>query len=82
MDGKAYTGILNEFDGDHTMEIDGMMIGVNSTLVCNKGQFRMLTKPLQKTLQNKTITLDGVGYTVTKAAVDSSSVTIGLRIAR
>lgn len=82
MDGKAYTGVLNEFDGDHELELDGMLIGVNATLVCNKGQFRMITKPIQKTLQNKTVTIDGVGYTVTKASVDSSSVTIGLRIAR
>lgn len=82
MDGKEYTGILNEFDGDHQLELDGMLIGVNATLVCNKAQFRMLTKPIQKTLQNKAITLDGIGYVVSKAGVDSSSVTIGLRIAR
>lgn len=82
MDGKAYTGILNEFDGDHELELDGMMIGVNATLVCSKGQFRMIAKPIQKTMQNKAVTIDGVSYTVTKAAVDSASVTIGLRIAR
>ena len=68
--------------GDHELELDGMLIGVNATLICNKAQFRMLTKPIQKTLQNKTITLDGINYVVSKAGVDSSSVTIGLRIAR
>lgn len=82
MDGKAYNGILNEFEGDHEMELDGMMIGVNATLVCGKGQFRMITKPVHKTLQNKTVTIDGIGYIVTRATVDSASVTLGLRIAR
>jgi len=82
MDGKAYSGILNEFEGDHDLEMDGMIIGVNATLVCNKGQFRAITKPAQKTLQNKTVTIDGVDYTVTRAAADSVTITIGLRIAR
>lgn len=82
MDGKAYSGILNEFEGDHDLELDGMMIGVNATIVCNKGQFRMLTKPVQKTLQNKAVTIDGVGYIVSRATVDATTITIGLRIAR
>jgi hypothetical protein len=82
MDGKAYNGILNEFEGDHDLEMDGMMIGVNATLVCGKAQFRMITKPVHKTMQNKTVTIDGINYTVTRATVDSASVTLGLRIAR
>jgi len=82
MAGKAYTGILNEFEGDHDIELDGMMIGVNATLVCNKAQFRAITKPTHKTLQNKTVTIDGIGYTVTRASADSVTITLGLRIAR
>ena len=82
MDGKAYTGILNEFEGDHELELDGMMIGVNATLACSKGQFRAITKPVHKTLQNKTVTIDGIAYTVRRATVDSACVTLGLRIAR
>lgn len=82
LDSRSYSGILNEYEGEQEMELDGMLGTYNATLVCQKAQFRMVTKPLQKTLNGKIITLDGLGYVVARVAVDSSSVTLGLRIQR
>jgi len=82
MDGKAYSGVLNEYEGEQEVELDGMLASYSATLVCSKGQFVRLTKPLQSTFRNKTIAIESVNYKVARVAVDSSSVTIGLRIAR
>jgi hypothetical protein len=82
IDGQGYIGLVNEFEGDHEVELDGMLVSCNATLVCTKAQFRMLTKPLQKTLQKKTVIMDAVSYIIERAAVDSAGVTLGLRIAR
>lgn len=82
MDGKAYNGVLNEYEGEQEVELDGMLASYSATLVCSKSQFVRLAKPLQSTFRNKTIIIDSVSYKVARVAVDSSSVTIGLRIAR
>lgn len=82
MDGKAYSGVLNEYEGEQEMELEGMLASYNATLVCTRPQFQLLAKPLQSTLKNKTITIDGVNYKTARIAVDSAGVTIGLRIAR
>lgn len=82
LDAKAYTGILNEYEGEQEVELDGVLGNYNATLVCQKPQFRFVAKPLQKTLHEKVITLDGLTYVVSRAAVDSNSVTLGLRIQR
>jgi hypothetical protein len=82
LEGKTYLGILNEYEGEQEIELDGMLASYNATLVCQKPQFKLLAKPLQSTLRNKTITIDGVNYKVSRVAVDSGSVTLGLRIQR
>lgn len=82
MDGKSYAGSLNEYEGEQEVDLDGVMGMYNATLVCQKPQFRLIAKPLHKTLNGKTLALDGVSYKVARVAVDSASVTLGLRIAR
>lgn len=80
--GKTYEGLLNEYAGEQEVELDGVLGTFNATLVCTKGQFRLLAKPLQKTLNNVQITIDSISYRVKRVAVDSASVTLGLMIAR
>lgn len=80
--GRPYEGIVNEFEGEHEVELDGMLVSCNATLLCSKAQFRTLAKPLQKTLQKKTLVMDGITYTIERAAADSAGVTLGLRITR
>lgn len=82
MDGKAYSGSLNEYEGEQEIDLDGVMGMYNATLLCQKPQFKMIAKPLHKTLNGKIITLDSINYKVDRVAVDSTSVTLGLRIAR
>lgn len=82
MDGKAYSGSLNEYEGEQEIDLDGVMGMYNATLLCQKAQFRLIAKPLHRTLSGKTLALDGVSYKVARVAVDSASVTLGLRIAR
>ncbi len=82
MDGKGYAGTLNEYEGEQDVELDGILGSYNATLMCQKPQFKMLAKPLQRTLNGKLVMIDGVQYKVARVAVDSASVTLGLRIAR
>jgi len=82
MEGKSYSGVLNEYEGEQEIEMDGLLASYNATLVCSKAQFRMLAKPLQSTFRNKTIIIDAVSYKTARVSVDSSSVTLGLKIAR
>ena len=81
-DGRTYQGLLNEYAGEQEVEIGGILGNYNATLVCQKPQFRLVAKPLQKTLNGALITIEAVGYRIERVAVDSASVTLGLRIAR
>jgi len=82
LDGATYTGILNEFQGEEAAEIGGMLGSYNATLVCQKPQFSALTRPLQKTLLGKVLTIDGLQYVAHSVGVDGASVTFGLLYAR
>lgn len=81
-EGRTFHGVLNEYAGEQEVEIGGILGSYNATLVCAKPQFRLVTKPLQKTLNGALITMEGIGYRVERVSVDSASVTLGLRIAR
>lgn len=82
LDGRTYQGVLNEYAGEQEVEIGGILGNYNATLVCQKPQFRLVAKPLQKSLNGALITIESIGYRIERVAVDSASVTLGLRIAR
>lgn len=82
LNAKPYQGILNEYVGEQEVEIGGILGSYNATLVCPKAQFRLLIKPLQKSLNGALITMDAIGYRIERVHVDSASVTLGLRLAR
>lgn len=82
LEGRNYEGVLNEYAGEQEVEIGGILGSYSATLVCQKPQFRLHAKPLQKTLNGALITIEGIGYRIERVAVDSASVTLGLRIAR
>lgn len=82
IDTRPYCGILNEFEGEQEIELDGVLASYNATLVCEKPQFRQLAAPLTKTLRHKIVVIDSMRYKAKRVVVDSVSVTLGLEIAR
>lgn len=82
IDGRSYKGVHNEYTSEQQVEMEGLLLNFDATLVCERPQFRLVAKPLQRTLVGKLITLEGIAYRVEKVHVDSASITLGLRIDR
>jgi len=80
--GQTYKGILNEYAEEQQVEMDGILVSCNATLVCRRPQFSALVGPPQKVFRGKTITIDGLSYSAARVSVDRTSVSLGLIIQR
>lgn len=80
IDGIMLSGILNEYQASRTIEVDGIIIPIEATLVCKRSKFLSFGQPLEKKLAGKAVLMDGKKYQVETATVDKTSITLALSI--
>lgn len=74
----SFFGILNEFSAARDIDIGGKVGTYTATLVCELDQFDDLDGPLERTLEGKRCSIGSRSYKIDRAAVDSTSLTLGL----
>jgi hypothetical protein len=74
----SYAGIVNEFTAAREIDLGGKVGTYTATVVCELDQFDDLDGPLERTLEGKRITINGSSYKCDRAALDGSSLTLGL----
>lgn len=74
----TFTGILNEFTAERSIDLGGKQGLYSATLVCDLDQFDDLDGPLERTLEGKRLTLSGRSYKIDRVAIDSLNATLGL----
>jgi len=77
LDGR-FCGILNEFTAAREIDLGGKVGSYTATLLCGLDQFDDIVGPLELALEGRRCVIDGRSYKIDRAAVDSSSVTLGL----
>lgn len=74
----GYAAIVDEFAAEREMEIGGFVGTYQATAFIRLALVSGLTAPIERTLEGKTLTVDGRTYRIDRAALDDAGVTLGL----
>lgn len=75
----SFTGILNNFGSAKVIDLGGIRSEVTATLECDPEQFEdLITGPLEKGLDGRKVTIAGREFKITRAYLDTCSLTLGL----
>ena len=79
--GTSYrnAGILDQFTSSRELEIGGFSGNFDATILCLRSKFTETSgTPLERTLDGKTLVVDGRTFTISRVEMDETSVTFGL----
>lgn len=76
---ETFAGILNEFSAEKTIDIGGLVGTYLAILVCEPDQLTsVITGSIERALDGKVVTILGRSFKITRAALDESTITLGL----
>jgi len=76
---QTFTGILNSFGSAKVIDLGGIRGEHTATLECEPTQFEdAIEGSLERALDGRKLTIDGRSFKITRAYLDTCSLTLGL----
>jgi len=74
----TFEGVLNEFGAEKQVDFGGLTGTYTATIIAEIDQFDDVTGPLERTLDGRTLVVDGRIFKINRCLLDDSTLTIGL----
>ena len=78
INGEDYEGIFDQFSAERELELGGYVGTYDATVVLQLADLAALAAPLERTLEGKSLTVEGRTFRIDQVGVDSAGVTLGL----
>lgn len=78
IDGTTYPAVVNQFSAERELELGGFVGTYDASAFIELSELSALTAPLERTLEGKTLTVDGRTLRIDRVLVDVTGVTLAL----